>query len=310
MLAKSKASILRRLLLVLLTSSEDASAVKTIPQRVEHSVYTDSFLDGVLHRFLTFADPASLSVFPSVEESLPLSDAIPVSEWVRLFENDILTVSSHPTLNGLYSITTIFPTLSLRSLWELMLSIESRTEWDNSCEQTQHLEDIGPVCSNDGQVQDRQATISYLALKSMFPIKPRDMVLLSVLARLAPSPTGCQRLVSATTSVQHASKPAQKGYQRMEIANSGFLAEELPEGGCKLMQISDLSGLGTWSRSSLLRLQVRLIYEYSTAEDSQHHHSESPTKVTDRIGSRGGIDAVPCHTIEAVRRQLVPSYIV
>ena len=243
-------------MLLLLKLGLESSSVKhsaPVSRRIEHPVYTDNFLDGVLHRFLTFADPASLSVFPSVEGALPLSDAIPVAEWVRLFENDILTVSSHPTLNGLYSITTIFPTLSLRSLWELMLSIESRTDWDNSCEQTQHLENIGPVCSNDGLVQDRQASISYLALKSMFPIKPRDMVLLSVLARLAPSPNATgkprERLVSATTSVQHDSKPAQSGYQRMTISNSGFLAEELPEGGCRLMQISDLSGLGTWSES-------------------------------------------------------------
>lgn len=75
------------------------------------------------------------------------------------------------------------------------------------------------------------------------------MVLLSVVGQLPSLPsttTSSSRkiLYCATTSITHPSKPVTKSHTRMNLSISGFLAEELPGGGSRVTQVTDLSGLG------------------------------------------------------------------
>jgi hypothetical protein len=84
------------------------------------------------------------------------------------------------------------------------------------------------------------------------------MVLLSVAGRLPSSPTTSNQsyespsnlsssplqIFCATTSFSHPSVPIKSGFNRMELGISGFLLEEDGEGGSKIVQVTDLSGLG------------------------------------------------------------------
>lgn len=75
--------------------------------------------------------------------------------------------------------------------------------------------------------------------------------MLSVVTRLPDGPptvggsgeTGV-RICCATSSVDHPKKPEQPGLNRMTIKISGFILEDDGAGGCRLTQITDLSGLG------------------------------------------------------------------
>lgn len=80
--------------------------------------------------------------------------------------------------------------------------------------------------------------MQYMALRSMFPVKAKDMVLVTAVGRLPPTDKGLRRLIRATKSVEHPSKPAQKGYQRMELIISGFLIQDDGTGGCVMTQVT------------------------------------------------------------------------
>ncbi len=83
----------------------------------------------------------------------------------------------------------------------------------------------------------------------MFPVKPKDLVLMSVIAQLPSSASTIPqsadkpvlRLVAATTSTEHERKPAGSGgRQRMTLNISGFILEEDGEGGVLLTQVTDV----------------------------------------------------------------------
>lgn len=113
-------------------------------------------------------------------------------------------------------------------------------------------EDIDSIGTDQGEGAVRQAAIDYLATKGMFPIKANDMVLLSVNARLqSPGPA---RLVCATTSVEHPSKPVYRSYTRLALAISGFLLEDDGQGGCSVTQLTDLSALASWVPGRIVRM--------------------------------------------------------
>lgn len=72
------------------------------------------------------------------------------------------------------------------------------------------------------------------------------MVLLSIASRLPPldSTQSSLRIFCATTSFDHPSAPLRSDFNRMELGVSGFLIEEDGNGGSKIVQVTDLSGLG------------------------------------------------------------------
>jgi len=90
-------------------------------------------------------------------------------------------------------------------------------------------------------------------MKGMAMVKAKDLVLLSVASKLptaadepAPGKPVADKLqiFAATTSVDHERVPATPAYNRMQLSVSGFLIEEVGAGGSKIVQITDLSGLG------------------------------------------------------------------
>lgn len=102
-----------------------------------------------------------------------------------------------------------------------------------------------------------------MRMKGMAMVKAKDLVLLSVASKLpmaddATSEAGKPvadklQIFAATTSVDHPRVPPTPAYNRMQLSVSGFLIEEIGAGGSKIVQITDLSGLGcASSRSSAL----------------------------------------------------------
>lgn len=59
--------------------------------------------------------------------------------------------------------------MPLRNLWELLIDIKNRPKWDSMCYATEDIEEIG--LTDQSEAATRQATVSYLATKGMFPGK-------------------------------------------------------------------------------------------------------------------------------------------
>jgi hypothetical protein len=237
-------------------------------QVAEHPLYPNQLMDCALAKFLAFASPSAVERLPP--SARPSEPAIPVSEWGCIFSdsessND-LSVLAHPTALNLYAISTRFPGVRTRQLWEALGDIDRRTEWDRTCEKAEMIERLDAK-----QTGSRRAFISYIATKGMFPIRgkiiicpfpsfywspnfqcygktAKDLVTLTVEARLPPPAERPNHMVlaSASTSVENPQCPAANGYSRMEIAVSGYLVQDDEEiGGCKLTQITDFSSLGS-----------------------------------------------------------------
>lgn len=91
-----------------------------------------------------------------------------------------------------------------------------------------------------------------MQMKGMAMIKAKDLVLLSVAGKL-PTPEDDMedgqptaeklRIFAASTSVDHPKVPPTPQYNRMTLSISGFFIEEVGKGS-KIVQITDLSGLG------------------------------------------------------------------
>lgn len=69
----------------------------------------------------------------------------------------------------------------------------------------------------------------------------------------APVPTNNDklRIYCATTSFEHPDHPPRSGFNRMPLGIAGFLIEDDGQGGSKITQITDLSGLGCELRASM-----------------------------------------------------------
>lgn len=68
-------------------------------------------------------------------------------------------------------------------------------------------------------------------------------------------------------SVEHPSKPVVRGYSRMQLTISGFIAEELPGGeGTRVTQLTDLSALGSWVPSKIIRMVTESMIPKSLAK--------------------------------------------
>lgn len=215
----------------------------------EHPLYSNAMLDSTLRHFLAVLDPSQLVFLSESPTPTTLAAPVPLESWKQLLNTPACRVALHPTIPHLYSISASYPDVPLRNLWELMIDIKNRPKWDSMCYAAEDIDSLG---LDQGQGAVRQAAVDYLATKGMFPVKANDMVLLSVNARLKGS--GPMRLVCATTSVEHPSKPVFRSYTRMSLAISGFLAEDDGQGGCRVTQLTDLSALASWVPSRLIRV--------------------------------------------------------
>ena len=172
----------------------------------EHVLYPNSMLDQTLRRFIELVDPASLSLLDSTPLD-PSIDRPTLQDWPLVFTDEQTTVATHPVNKSLYAVSTSFPDIDLRKLWELLISIDVRSTWDSMCEQTVALEHIGDQATPVHAVTGREGTVDYLAIKGMFPVKAKDMVLLSCFGQLGAKANAVagsisqRRLVCATTSV-------------------------------------------------------------------------------------------------------------
>lgn len=113
------------------------------------------------------------------------------------------------------------------------------------------------------------------------------MVLLSVNAQLLPE--GRKRLVCATTSVEHPSKPVFRSYTRMKLSVSGFIAEEDGLGGSRVTQLTDLSALGCKCKLDSTDIWPALMHAHSLGpvEAHQDGHRDYDPKVIGQDRSDG-----------------------
>lgn len=222
----------------------------------------------VLHQFLAYADPESAGLLPLTDQDDPSIPAaldqvepeIPIPEWNILYTTtsppatpggfaSSITVRSHPDPNRyLFSVQSILPGVTARQFWTLMASAENRKLWDNTVEEgavKRWLSSEPQLGSKDASASHAStetaravaARVELLRFGSIFMVaKARDMVLLSVDARLPskPTPTGSAgplRLVSTSESVVDPSLPPRKGYTRFELKTGGFMVEDLGDDG-------------------------------------------------------------------------------
>lgn len=67
---------------------------------------------------------------------------------------------THPQISAAY------PDVPIRNLWELLIDITNRPKWDSMCSAAEEMETIG---SDQSQGATRQASVTYMATKGMFP---------------------------------------------------------------------------------------------------------------------------------------------
>lgn len=139
----------------------------------------------------------------------------------------------------------------------------------------------GAEVVDEFEVAGRRGNVIWMGMKGMAFVKAKDVVLLSVVGRLPEIPgleregggersatpttegsvvegegegdgsegtggmaTPRLRLFCATRSFDHPDKPPTKQYNRMQTS-SGFVIEDDGDGGSRILQLTDLSGLGS-----------------------------------------------------------------
>ncbi|KAK9894624.1 Bet v1-like protein [Cystobasidium minutum MCA 4210] len=269
-------------------------------EQPEHPLYSNETLDACLRNFLAVLDPDQLRYLPKTVDPTLLPEPVPLDDWQRLVDTPASRVAKHPVIPHLYSISAAYPDVPLRNLWELMINIENRPKWDSMCQEALNLESIGTGADRNKSCW-REASVDYLATKGMFLIKANDMVLLSINARLYPKDK--IRLVCATTSVEHPDKPPTSSFSRMQLSISGFIAEDDGTGGSRVTQITDLSALGSWVPSRVIRMVTENLIPKSlvkigmAAKELQVHGSRAMLQGEDwlppTVGSWNPVDTLP-----------------
>lgn len=136
-------------------------------------------------------------------------------------------------------------------------------------------------------------------MKGMAMIKAKDLVLLSVAGKL-PTPEDDMedgqptveklRIFAASTSVDHPKVPPTPQYNRMTLSISGFFIEEVGSKGSKIVQITDLSGLGCTSAPFCSRMLSTLTGRLCCSLDPQqrpsHDHADDASQIA-RQARRG-----------------------
>ncbi|KAM0752376.1 Bet v1-like protein [Meredithblackwellia eburnea MCA 4105] len=248
-------------------SSKTKHKKKSAKKPAENPLYPRTLLDGVVTNFLSVTESSYATLLPSPPSSI--SEGIPsaasLSTWTSLHQTENLQVLQHPTAKALYAICSVFPDVPLRKLFATLVDIEKRKEWDGMCSGVEPIEEVN--------VGGRRGAVSWLGMKGMALVKPKDLVLLSMAGRLPPpksgEPNAPLRIFCATRSIDHPKCPPKPGFNRMVLTISGFIAEESGDGGSKVTQITDLSGLGSWVPSSVIKVVTQTMIPKSLVKLGQ-----------------------------------------
>lgn len=246
-----------------------------------NALYPPTLLDSTVRRFISLVAPSLLPLLPSDTTPEPSAAASPpliaLASWTSLYATPSLTVSQHPSLPALYAIEAHFASVPLKALYETLSDMDRRCGWDDMCEAAERVDEF--------EVGGRKGNVIWMGMKGMGRlVKKKDMCLLSVVGRLppipplaveseldeesrSPTPTGSEqssaassrasidfgardtlRLFCATQSFDHPGRPPTSAYNRMQTA-SGFVVEEDGQGGSRILQLTDLSGLGSCESS-------------------------------------------------------------
>lgn len=140
-----------------------------IPSRAieEHAMYSNESIDSCLRNFLAILEHSQLEYLP--KGAGPTPAMVPLDDWEQMLATPSSKVAKHPSIPHLYSISASYPDVPLRNIWELLIDINGRTKWDSMCYATEDIEAIG--LDDQSEAATRQATVSYLATKGMFPGK-------------------------------------------------------------------------------------------------------------------------------------------
>ncbi|GAA5820587.1 hypothetical protein JCM11251_003064 [Rhodosporidiobolus azoricus] len=218
-----------------------------------------SKLDDTVANFLSITDPAFLVYLPGVKPTTTIPPA-PLTAWTSTYSAGDIEVLQHPQQKALFGICATYPAVPLRSLYEVLSDVNSRAVWDSMTSGAEEVEKF--------ETEGRKANVCHMKMKGMAMVKAKDLVILSVPGTLptshATTPSAPitpalplaphQRIFAATTSVIDPRCPITPEFNRMELAVSGFMIEEANEGkGSRIVQITDLSGLGSWIPSAVMR---------------------------------------------------------
>lgn len=232
------------------------------PAPATNGLYPASLLDSTTAHFLSLVSPQLLSYLPPASHPASSTPLIALSAWTPLYTTSGLTVAQHPTVAALYSVEAAFPGVPIKALYETLLAMDRRSEWDSMC--------AGAETIDEFSVGGRRGNVIWMGMKGMAFVKAKDMVLLSVAGRLPPippnveeddqsrsptptsdgsvvteeAPTPKLRLFCATTSFGHPARPPTRDFARMKTS-SGFVIEDDGQGGSRILQLTDLSGLGS-----------------------------------------------------------------
>lgn len=142
------------------------------------TLYPLPLLDANVYSFLSITAPEHLSLVPnkpSEEELSKLPKSVALTEWKTLHEADNVKVLQHPTTKTLYAIQATFDDVSLRQLFETLVSIDKRPEWDRMCQGTEAIDDFNKA--------GRRGSVSWLGMKGMAVVKPKALSFPSCVAR-------------------------------------------------------------------------------------------------------------------------------
>ncbi|SCZ88338.1 BZ3500_MvSof-1268-A1-R1_Chr2-1g04345 [Microbotryum saponariae] len=198
-------------------------------------LYRTAWLDQIVTNFIASTEPRYLKLLPDPETPPPLP-AMPLEQWDSMYKDDALQVSCHPKMKSLFAIQAKFPDVPLRKLYETLIDVQKRKEWDGMCADVGEIEMV--------ELGGRRGSCSWIAMKGMAMIKAKDLCVVSVVNRLPAEADGKVRITCSTTSFDHPKCPPKPEYNRMKLGISGFLIEDFGEGGSQITQLTDLSGLG------------------------------------------------------------------
>lgn len=181
----------------------------------------------LLHSFLSLTNP-SPTLWTLLHTS-PLAN-------LNVYQNPLLTTS--------YAISATFPRVSVRQLWETLGDLEKRLEWDKM------VEGVERVVERQGDGEE----VVWVGMKGLLGglVGAKDLCLSSSIGRIEDE-GGTLTLVCASKSIAHPLCPSRKGFKRIKIGVSGFIISSPKLGtGSEIIQVADLSGLGSWIPASVI----------------------------------------------------------
>ncbi|GAA5925949.1 uncharacterized protein JCM15063_005169 [Sporobolomyces koalae] len=252
--------------------------LRSLPVALAPSPFPVEKLDENVANFISTVEPSFLSHLPDAKPTTKIPPAS-LSTWTNLFEQDSITVLQHPSIKTLYGIGAHFPDVPLKKLYEVLVDLSSRATWDSMTSGANEVIRF--------EVGGKKANISHMKMKGMPLVKAKDLVLLSIPGRLpmetdtieTVGPVASKlRIYCASTSVEHDDAPVTPAFNRMELSVSGFVIEE--EGaGSRIIQITDLSGLGSWVPNAVFKTVTQTMLPKSLVKLGET--ARGPTKEAD-----------------------------